>query len=63
MFHSINVTNNNGFCRLYSLQFCSFICQVASARWQRSDLCGLWVKLPLCYLSQELSTTSQTTQK
>jgi len=30
----------------YSLQFCSFICQVASARRQRSDLFGLRVKLP-----------------
>jgi len=30
-----------------SLQFCSFNCQVVSARRQRSDLCGLQVKLPL----------------
>jgi len=30
----------------YNLQFCSFICQVASARRQWSDLCGLRVKLP-----------------
>jgi len=29
-----------------SLQFCSFICQVASAKRQWSDLCDLRVKLP-----------------
>jgi len=29
----------------YSLQFCSFICQVASAKRQQSDLYGLQVKL------------------
>jgi len=33
--------------QLFSLQFCSFICQFASARRQRSDLSfGLRVKLP-----------------
>jgi len=25
---------------------CSFICQVASARKQWRDVCGLWIKLP-----------------
>jgi len=32
--------------RANSLHFCSFISQVASARRQRSDYCGLRVKLP-----------------
>jgi len=38
------------------MQFCAFICLVALARRQQSDLCGLWVKLPPV-------TTSLITQK
>jgi len=38
------------------LVVCSFTCQVVSARRQRSDRFGLWVKLPSV-------TTSRTTQR
>jgi len=38
------------------MEFCSFICQIASTTRLRNDLCGLRVKLPPL-------TTSQTTQR
>jgi len=39
-----------------SLQFCTFICQVTSARRQRSDLFGLRVKLKRVGLPEIKST-------